>query len=211
MKFPEYTWMEAKHKSSRRGREPTIIVLHYTAGKGDADALGRFFARGNREASAHFGVSREPEDNGVQIYQYVDTEDNAWHAGKSKFRGRGIVGWRSIGVEICNQGSAYSKDYDIYPGRHRNPASKAEKWEPYRWTQQKAIEELCAKLKKAHPTLKYITGHEDIRNNQVLPELKGSKTDPGPGFYWSTTDFGTLEQWHWSFKRKIWYQGNPVD
>jgi N-acetyl-anhydromuramyl-L-alanine amidase AmpD len=221
MIFKEYPFIEAAYYSGRRVREPEILVLHYTAGRGDAKRLGRFFAGGSRKASAHFGIGRflEEFDGGIEtnIAQYVDTAKNAWHPGKSRFKdGKGYIGWRSIGIEICNTGwghlSRFGPDEQdrIYHGPHRLGKGVPEKWEVFQDIQYGALIELLPKLKKAHPTLKYITGHEDIRNKYVV-DIKGSKSDPGPAFNWkileSTLKDLDIEEWHFSFRDHKWYQG----
>lgn len=196
-----YPYMEAKYHSDRRGNEPKILVIHYTAGRGNGLRLAKYFAAGQREASAHFGIGRPGE-----VYQMVDTDRNAWHAGKSKFRDSRIpVGRQSIGVEICNTGGAYLKDDDPkFVGKHRNPRAKRTTWEPYTRSQQKSLEKLIIDLRAVHPTLQYVTGHEDICNSDVV-DIKGGKIDPGPAFPWATTNWHGLEQWHWSFRDKMWY------
>ena len=210
MKLEQYKFIQAKHHRSRKEIDPTIIVLHYTAGRGDAERTARFFARGRVKASAHFAVSRDGD-----VVQCVDTDRSAWHAGKSDFRSEGgSTNRKSLGVEICNAGWNCGKvDEDkIFTGRHRNPASRKDKWEKYDERQYVAIEKLCRELKEAYPTLKYMTFHEDIKNSDVV-DIKGAKTDVGPAFdsdkiCWHSLD---LEEWHWSFKRKIWYNGKPID
>lgn len=203
-KLKDYKFVQAKFESSRRGTEPKVIVMHYTAGRGNSAQLANFFAKGTREASAHFGVGREGD-----VIQMVDTDKNAWHAGVSKFRDfRTPVGWQSIGIEVCNTGWAYldgKKKEDIFLGEHRHPASNAKKWERYPQQQVTAIEKLIADLVAAHPTLQFVTGHEDIRNNFVV-DTQGSKLDPGPAFPWEVINWSGLELWHFSFKDKKWYQ-----
>jgi N-acetyl-anhydromuramyl-L-alanine amidase AmpD len=202
-KLKDYQFFPAKFYSGRRGHEPKIVVMHYTAGRGNSAQLGAFFARGSREASAHFGVGRMGD-----VLQMVDTDKSAWHAGKSKFRDfRTPVGWNSIGIEVCNTGWAYldsKQSEEIFLGEHRHPASNSKKWEAYTDDQATAIEKLIAELKEAHPTLQYVTGHEDIRNNFVI-DTAGSKLDPGPAFPWDKINWSGLEQWHFSFRDKEWY------
>lgn len=200
-----HPYIQARWHSSRRGRDIELVVLHYTAGRGDEDGLARFFARGNRKASAHFGVGRTGG-----VCQMVDLKRSAWHAGKSKFRGRSPVGWMSIGIEICNTGWAHLDrlpDDRIFHGRHRNPASRKREWEMYPWKQVESVDALLKELKVAVPTLKYVCAHEDIRNADVV-DIRGAKTDTGPAFPWHVLhidDIG-LEQWHWSFRDKEWYR-----
>ena len=184
--------------------------MHYTAGRGDAERTAKFFERGKVKASAHFAMSRDGE-----VVQCVDTDRSAWHAGKSDFRNEGgSTNRKSIGVELCNAGWNCSKvDEDkIFTGRHRNPASRKNKWEIYQEEQIEAVKKLCQELKELHPSLQFVTGHEDIKNSDVV-DIRGGKLDPGPLFPWNDICWEgmSLEQWHWSFKRKIWYNGLIVD
>lgn len=199
MLFDRYRFVPAKWHSSRRGFVPDLVVIHYTAGRGDVDALANYFKRGTRKVSAHFGIGRNGD-----IVQMVDTSYSAWHAGKSRFRDDRVpVGWRSIGIELCNAGSRYKGD-DAIKRRHRNPASRSNSWEPYPCEQLRALESLVKTLRD-ELGVKFVTGHEDIRNTHVVKGLKGSKTDPGPAFPWDAVDWHGLEQWHWSFKDRLWY------
>lgn len=213
MKLSQYPYLQAAYYSKgRKGFVPKIVVLHYTAGRGDADRLAKFFAGGTRKSSAHFGVSRKPDKNKNSVWQCVDTDDNAWHPGLSRFMdGKGNIGVRSIGIEICNVGYGIKKGDPVFVGEHRNSASSSTKWEKYTDSQIAAVEKLIKELVEIHPTLEFITGHEDIRNTGVLSTLNGSKLDPGPAWPWSKLDLSGLTQCHWSFARKVWYTGNPID
>lgn len=210
MKLEQYKFIQAKNYSSRKGVEPTIVVLHYTAGRGDAERTARFFARGKVKASAHFAVSRDGD-----VVQCVDTDRSAWHAGKSDFRSEGgSTNRKSIGIEICGTGWNCEKlpEERVGESRHRNPASRKNKWEIYPEAQIEVVKKLCQELKDLHPSLQFVTGHEDVRNSDVV-DIRGAKTDPGPLFPWDDIcwESMSLEQWHWSFKRKIWYNGKPID
>lgn len=203
-KLSQYEFEQARWHSGRRGREIDLIILHYTAGRGDEDGLARFFAAGNRKASAHFGVGR-----GGGVMQMVDIDRNAWHAGKSTFLGKGSVGWRSIGIEICNTGWAHLDRLPqsrIFNGEHRNPRSRSKRWERYTWKQVEAVDKLLRELKEAVPTLKYVAGHDDIRNYQTI-DIRGSKTDPGPALPWHVlhTDSIGIKRMAWSFRDEEWY------
>ena len=72
------------------------VVIHYTGGAGGAVANGRYFAGGNRNASAHYFV-----DDGC-IVRSVPEGDTAWHAGNFWFNRR------SVGVEVCSDGEDFT-------------------------------------------------------------------------------------------------------
>ena len=58
---------------TKGGNFPRIFVVHIMVGyMGGTDTI---FRNPNTEASAHFGVSR-----GGNVWQWVDTDDQAWHA-----------------------------------------------------------------------------------------------------------------------------------
>lgn len=103
-------FVESPNHSSRGGVKPRMIVLHYTADTGTRAV--NFFkkeytvnAKGRKRrvnASAHYVVQRDGK-----IYQMVDVERSAWHAG--------FAGWplrlhaikpnrSSVGIEIVNAG-----------------------------------------------------------------------------------------------------------
>lgn len=201
-----YDFVAAKHHSSRRGIEVDLVVLHYTAGLGDADDVAEFFARGRRKASAHFGVGRDGK-----VVQMVDLDRNAWHAGPSSFRGEAPVGRRSIGIEICNAGWAYMDRLDDdrkVECRHRNPASRSKQWELYTDEQYVAVQKLIEHLKFEIPTIEFVTGHEDIANAHTSDyrKRKGAKVDPGPAWQWERllTDSAAVQRWAFDFKKKLW-------
>lgn len=95
-----------RYNRVRRTAAVRYIVVHYvgagTSATGNALANCRYFAGGNRNASAHYFV-----DDG-SIYEYADPRAYAtWHVGDG--RGRyGITNANSIGIEVCNNGGPYT-------------------------------------------------------------------------------------------------------
>lgn len=165
---------------------PSIIVLHYTAsggdtGKGDVD----FFNSSKAAASAHFVVGRD----GV-IYQVVELNRVAWHAGKSSWKGLTNLNAYSIGIEIDNWGmltkradgsyrsytGALVLDRDVVEAKHKNGKTPDRYWEAYPAVQIQAVIDLCKALKVPLPSLTEVVGHDDIAPLR--------KTDPGPAFPW---------------------------
>ena len=90
---------------SRGGTRVSYIVVHYvgagTSAPGSALANCRYFAGGNRQASAHYFI-----DDG-SIYEYADPSIATWHCGDGHGR-YGITNNNSIGIEVCNNGGPYT-------------------------------------------------------------------------------------------------------
>ncbi|MGQ3209802.1 MAG: N-acetylmuramoyl-L-alanine amidase [Shinella sp.] len=80
------------------GREPDIILLHYT-GMETADGALKWLCAPESQVSCHYFVH---EDGRVE--QLVREADRAWHAGKSLWKGEADINSASIGVEIANAG-----------------------------------------------------------------------------------------------------------
>ncbi|AOF91141.1 N-acetylmuramoyl-L-alanine amidase [Sinorhizobium sp. RAC02] len=80
------------------GREPDIILLHYT-GMETADGALKWLRAPESQVSCHYFVH---EDGRVE--QLVREADRAWHAGKSLWKGEADINSASIGVEIANAG-----------------------------------------------------------------------------------------------------------
>lgn len=90
---------------ARGGTKVKYIVVHYvgagTSAPGSALANCKYFAGGNRQASAHYFI-----DDG-SIYEYADPSVATWHCGDGHGR-YGITNNNSIGIEVCNNGGPYT-------------------------------------------------------------------------------------------------------
>ncbi len=91
----------ANYGERRNGREPDMIVLHYTGMADGRMAVHRLTTTGT-EVSAHYIVH---EDG--RIIQSVQEVKRAWHAGASAWAGETDINSCSIGVEIINGGHDY--------------------------------------------------------------------------------------------------------
>ena len=99
----------------------------------DWDAHPYFRQIRGLEVSAHFFIAR-----GGQLWQFVDTDRRAWHAGRSHYRGRDACNDDSIGVELEGlEGQEFEE------------------------AQYRALFGLCTALSGRHP-IRYIAGHEHI-------------------------------------------------
>ncbi|SDM33999.1 N-acetylmuramoyl-L-alanine amidase [Maricaulis salignorans] len=130
----------------------SLIVLHYTGMENGAVALERMRDPA-AEVSAHYMV----EEDG-RIFQLVDEDKRAWHAGVSCWRGETDINSSSIGVEIVNGGHDF--------GLPDFPA-----------VQIAAVIELVKDIMGRHGIgPEGVVGHSDI--------APGRKQDPGEKFPW---------------------------
>lgn len=129
-----------------------MLVLHYTDMLCAEDALQRM-CDPETEVSAHYLI-----DEAGDIYQLVDEEKRAWHAGLSYWRGASDVNSRSIGIELANPG-------------HTNGL------QPYPTVQMNSLISLSVDILSRHPiSPRNVIGHSDI--------APGRKQDPGHLFDW---------------------------
>src|SRR5436305_1639827 len=92
-----------------KGRQPDMIVLHYT-GMPDVEGAIRQLCTAGTDVSAHYIVL---EDG--RIVQCVPEARRAWHAGVSSWAGEVDINSCSIGVEIVNRGHDWG--YPEFPLR----------------------------------------------------------------------------------------------
>lgn len=138
-----------------RPLEPiSLLVLHYTGMRTAQEALLRLCDPA-AQVSAHYVV-----DEDGTIYQLVEEEMRAWHAGVSCWRGRENINDLSIGVEIVNPGHEFG-------------------YRPFPAAQMEAVAALCNDIVERHPAIepRNVVGHSDI-----APERK---EDPGELFDWA--------------------------
>ena len=179
------TYSPARYSTPGRKRGGVVypadtIVLHWTAGAGEGDDLTRYL-KTERQASYHFAISRDGS-----VWQYVDTDDTAWHAGPYTFKGARINP-RSIGVALCNRGPvtpAWAQQHPdlVWHGTHPKRGFSWRAFERYTPDQSAALAALLAQLVSVHP-LHWVVGHED-----VTP----AKGDPGPALSLLGLNWGAL-------------------
>lgn len=183
-----------EHKSNnhreRKGEKVQFLVLHYTAvplgttlgiftnnyelSKPDAayfEGSGTDpIALCKQEVSAHY-VNSEAGD----IFQLVDEERAAYHAGVSYWNGVKNINNSSIGIEQVNTGFKWLKDFPEERGVTVPGSDKL--WCEYTEVQLAATIELCKSIILRHDIKAYnVIGHSDI--------ACGRKSDPGPLFPW---------------------------
>src|SRR6266404_7862501 len=99
----------ANHGERSKGRQPDMIVLHYTGMPDVEGALARLCTAGS-EVSAHYVVMEDGH-----IVQCVPEARRAWHAGAASWAGETDINSCSIGIEIANPG--HDHGYPDFPRR----------------------------------------------------------------------------------------------
>lgn len=160
--------------------DPTLIVIHHTAGSDDKYNSRNYMLNKDARVSAHIVI----ETDGT-ISQLVPFNVRAFHAGVSSYKGTKNVNNFSIGIEIVNPGkldsygkSYFGKQYDFMKDglvefTHKQaPFHGNSVWLPYSDAQINTLINLCKILKNNYPKIKDIVGHYEIS--------PGRKTDPSP-------------------------------
>lgn len=143
----------------RDGLRPELIVLHYTAMASAQAALERLCDPA-AEVSAHYLIGPAG-----QVWQMVDEDQRAWHAGAGQWQGRGDVNSRSIGIELDNRGD-----------------------HPFAAAQMRALEALLAGIMARWA----IRPEGVIAHSDMAP---ARKSDPGPRFDWQRLARQGLSVW----------------
>ena len=172
----DYIW-------SKKNKTPILehdnIVIHYTAGA-SALSSANYLANDKTRASAHLVIGRDGK-----IYQLVDFETQAWHAGKSRYRGKTSLNRYSVGIELENAGLLTERDNHYYAWFGKqvpfdqvtklvNPQTGFDAWwHTYPQIQLNTLKEVCQVLLSNY-RFSRIVGHSEI-------SLSG-KIDPGPAF-----------------------------
>jgi len=138
----------------RKGADIDAIVLHHTGTNNGAGDLAHM-RNPKSDVSAHYMVDRDGK-----IYQLVNDQKRAWHAGPSQLHGKPTdVNGRSIGIEIVNDGSGKTAYTDA---------------------QYKALTQLVGYLKQEYKVpMDNLVGHKDV----AVP--RGRKSDPSANFDWN--------------------------
>jgi len=148
--------IDTSYSSTGHDSRAQFIILHYTS----TDLPRSLQLLSGRDVSSHYLIGESP----ATIYQLVDENRRAWHAGKSEWNGRTWLNATSIGIELVNRGYVESAD-----GRRL--------WYPYSEEQIDALVVLLKDIMARHDLKPgAIIGHSDIAPQR--------KVDPGPLFPW---------------------------
>ena len=144
----------------------SLLILHYTGMETGEAALERM-TDADAKVSAHYMV----EEDG-RIFQLVDEERRAWHAGLSEWQGETNINSCSIGIEIVNGGHDHPNDDGSLP--------------EFPDVQINAVIALSKDIMKRHGDLT-VLGHSDI--------APARKIDPGENFPWKGLAAAGLGFW----------------
>ena len=155
-----------EHSTSNHSSRVQYVVVHYTS-TGVERSL-QLLTQGS--VSSHYLIDATP----ATVYQLVDEDRRAWHAGDSQWRGRTWLNASSIGIELVNEGYR-----DGTGGRQ---------WQPYSEAQISALIALLKDIvQRHHLPVDSIIGHSDIAPQR--------KVDPGPLFPWRRLADAGLIRW----------------
>ena len=127
----------------------SFVIIHFTETKTFTDALNLLTSK-KRKVSCHYLI-----DKSGDIFNLVDLDKRAWHAGESMWGNYDDINSRSVGIEIVNSGEIIKENY----------TSK----------QLVSLSHLLIKLLKEY-NIENILGHSDIAPTR--------KIDPGVHFPW---------------------------
>jgi len=153
----------AQHKNAKsQDSRVQFIVIHATEETFDSSL--KILTEG--DVSSHYLVNRHP----AEVWQLVDENRRAWHAGTSSWQGRTALNSASIGIEIVST-------------EHRGVSE-----EPFTAEQIALVVDLLKDIKSRHQIrADRIVGHGEIQPDH--------KTDPGRLFPWRRLADAGLIPW----------------
>ena len=158
--------IDTRHASVGHDSRVQFIVVHYTS-SGLERSLDILKGDG---VSSHYLIDESP----ATIYQLVDENRRAWHAGDSQWQGRTWLNSSSIGIELVNRGYIEGEQGRL--------------WYSYSAEQIDALIVLLKDIMQRHGLKPgAIIGHSDIAPQR--------KVDPGPLFPWKRLADAGLLPW----------------
>jgi len=162
-RFSDALWIPSPHFDERPADEISLIVIHaislppellnplpvmaFFQGALNHEMDPYFATLKDVRVSAHLVIGRHGD-----LYQAVEFDKRAWHAGQSEFQGRSRCNDFSVGIELI--------------GPEEGPFTDA---------QYRSLKHVCSDLCEAYAIdANHIVGHRDI--------APGRKIDPGADF-----------------------------
>ena len=148
-----------------------FIIIHYTGMSNELSALNRLCDI-KAKVSAHYFIKK----NG-SVLNLVPPLYEAWHAGKSSWKGLKSLNKYSLGIEIQNSG--HDNKYENFSQKQISSTKKLLKY----------------LINKYKVKSKNVLGHSDIAPDR--------KKDPGEKFPWKDLSKFKLSQWHGLDEKKL--------
>jgi N-acetylmuramoyl-L-alanine amidase len=182
--------IDKTHPSPNYNQRIFSLVLHYTAA--NLDTSLQILTDPKKQVSAHYLVPDTSIDKERKVFQLVNEQERAWHAGISTWRKRTNINDTSVGIEIVNLG-------------YKDEAGKRI-WYPFSEYQIESVIMLAKGIISRYeidPT--YVIGHSDI--------APGRKVDPGPLFPWKKLYDHGIGAWfdEQAVKKALDCHSNEVD
>ncbi len=189
--------VESENQDSR----VAVVVLHFTVSD-FADSMHVLTKRTSRPVSSHYLIP-EPGDDSydgdkLQVYQLVDEDRRAWHAGVGSWRGMKKLNNMSVGIEIVNQAHCHEATDETEPAEPTTADWASERicfYPDFAEEQMALVAETLEGILARHPDVPptHVIGHSDLAPQR--------KIDPGPRFPW---------QWLYTQGFGAWYDDDTV-
>jgi N-acetyl-anhydromuramyl-L-alanine amidase AmpD len=165
--------------SANQNSRVSIVVIHHTTSNFE-DSYHVLVNPTSRPVSSHYLIP-EPGDptygkSKLRVYQLVDENRRAWHAGVSHWGGKEGINDQSIGIELvnrtwCHASKESSDPVTGYPERICF-------YPDFDDGQLALLTDLLDEILERHPDVRptHIVGHSDVAPDR--------KIDPGPRFPW---------------------------
>lgn len=140
---------------------PSLIVVHDTAGRLDKYSSVDWFRSKSCKTSAHIVVERDGT-----ITQMVPFNRKAFHAGESMWSGKRYCNSFSVGIEIVNPGKVDANGHAWFGKATDEPVTRKKTsehgdgyWLPYTPAQLDAVKRICRALMQEYPDCNEIVTH----------------------------------------------------
>jgi len=152
------------NKKRRLNSSIKIIVIHYTGMQSERESISRL-CNPNSKVSSHFLINQKGK-----VFQLIQNNKTAWHAGKSCWGKYQNINKNSIGIELVNKGHQFG-------------------YTSFKKKQLLSLIKVCKILIKTYKIKKKnIVGHSDIAPLR--------KKDPGEKFPWIKLAKYKIGIWH---------------
>ena len=158
--------IDHRYASVSQDSRVRYVILHYT----DADFPRALEILTKGSVSSHYLISDKP----AAIYQLVDENRRAYHAGVSAWRNDALLNVSSIGIELVN------------PGYRDTPQGRV--FFAYPPEQITLLIDLLKQIVARH----HIEPDHILGHNEIAPQRK---SDPGPMFPWQRLAQAGLIRW----------------